>query len=224
MQGMDKTEGEASKGSQKWIQRAVEESWQTLTAPILNRLGDEGPIGWVSPLRSEKFIEYRDADFLRRIGHPELEGVFKEHWPQRGPVWDALGRTDRGNVLLVEAKAHIGELCSPGTAASPESRVTIEKTLDRVAQQLGASRNGAHWGQFFYQLANRIAHLAILREHGVQAWLVLVNFLNDQDMKGPSSEEVWEAAYQVAYHVMGLPRRHKLSSFVIDVYPDTKGR
>ncbi len=42
------------------------------------------------------------------------------------------------------------------------------------------------------------------------AFLVLVNFLNDADMKGPTTAEVWQAAYEVAFHVMGLGRRSDL--------------
>lgn len=53
------------------------------------------------------------------------------------------------------------------------------------------------------------------------AYLVLVNFLNDPEMKAaPTSREVWQAAYQVAFHVMGLGARHRLSPYIIEVFPD----
>ena len=67
----------------------------------------------------------------------------------------------------------------------------------------------------------RLSHLHFLREQGVPAYLVLVNFLNDPEMRGaPTSREVWDAAYQVAFHVMGLGARHRLSSYIIEVFPD----
>ncbi len=59
-----------------------------------------------------------------------------------------------------------------------------------------------------------------LREHDVPSYLVLVNFLNDGDMKGPTIQEAWEAAYDVNLHVMGLPKRHALSEHMIHVFPD----
>ncbi len=37
-------------------------------------------------------------------------------------------------------------------------------------------------------------------------WLVLINFIGDEDIKGPSSAEEWKAAYRIVWHVMGLPR------------------
>jgi hypothetical protein len=49
---------------------------------------------------------------------------------------------------------------------------------------------------------------------------VLVHFLNDHEMGGPTRPETWEAAYQVAFHVLGLSRRHPLSPYVLHVYPD----
>jgi hypothetical protein len=47
-----------------------------------------------------------------------------------------------------------------------------------------------------------------------------VNFLNDTDMHGPTTPEVWEAADQVVNHVMGLKKPHQLSRYIIHVYPD----
>lgn len=38
-------------------------------------------------------------------------------------------------------------------------------------------------------------------------------------MRGPRAREVWEAAYEVAFHVMGLPRRHALSRHIIHAHP-----
>ena len=63
---------------------------------------------------------------------------------------------------------------------------------------LGAKRR-ALWGDVFYQLANRLAHLYFLRKGGERAWLALVNFLGDDEMGGPNTKAEWEAAYQVAY-------------------------
>jgi len=212
-------QSEGKRGSLKWIQRAVNEEWPSLNQPIAQRIGGDAAIKWLSPLVGDDFAEYRDAAFLRLIGQASIAESLKEYWPARGPQWDALGTTSRGDVLLVEAKAHIAEMCSPGTAASPASRLFIEKTLTGLRQQLGVGLKHVPWSDHFYQLANRLAHLQFLRTHGVPAWLVLVNFLDDKEMGGPKSSETWEAAYEVAFHVMGLSRKHPLSPFIIHLYP-----
>ena len=209
------------KGSLHWIQRAVNKKWPSLEQPILARVGAHN-IEWRSPISDDDYAEYRDADFLRRLGLGAFETDLKAFWPLRGPQWDALAVSDMGDILIVEAKSHIGEMCSPGTMSGVHSRTIIAERLAACAQKLGAGSNGHLWSDHFYQLANRLAHLNFLREQGLPAYLVLVNFLNDTEMGGPSSVEVWSAAYQVAHHLLGLPRRHVLSPFVIEVFPDVR--
>ena len=208
------------RGSLKWIQRAVNERWADLDQPILAKVPRALSINWSSSLVADNYAEYRDAGFLARLELSDMEAELAGFWPARGPQWDALGRTDAGHVLLVEAKAHVQELCSSSTAAGPESRGIIEKRLAEVASRLGARNGHAPWADQFYQLGNRLAHLEFLRQRGVPAYLVLVNFLNDSDMSGPTTIEAWQAAYDVALHVMGLGRRHALSAYMVDVYPD----
>jgi hypothetical protein len=210
----------AERGSQKWPQ-AVAGSWESLDAPIIAHCGANS-ITWRSPLAAEAYAEYRDEAFLEKLGRADLAAALHVFWPRRGPQWDALGVTDAGDLLLVEAKAHVEELCSPGTAASASSRDQIDARLGEVAASLGARDARAAWSDVFYQLANRLAHLSFLREQGAPAYLVLVNFLNDSEMNGPTSEEVWRAAYHVAFHAMGLPKRHRLSSYIIEVFPDVR--
>jgi hypothetical protein len=211
------------KGSLKWIQKAIGEGWASLNDPILAKIPGARSIEWRSPLAVDEYAEYRDEEFLSRLGVGHLAGALREFWPSRGPQWDALGITDTGSLLLVEAKSHVAEMCSPGTTAAETSRERIKARLKDVAARLGVRENGAAWTDFFYQLANRIAHLQFLRDQGVPAYLVLVNFLNDAEMDGPKTPETWEAAYEVAFHVMGLPRRHKLSRYIIEIYPDVAG-
>jgi hypothetical protein len=177
-------------------------------------------IEWLSPLASDDFAESRDRGFLQRIGHPELAPKLGDFWPARGPQWDALARSDGGDIILVEAKAHIDELCSPPTQASEASRAKIEAALSFAAVACGAVPRAA-WSGLFYQLANRLAHLHLLRSEGISAYLVLVNFIRDTDMAGPTSEAEWKAAYRVAYHVMGLSAGSGLLRYVLHIYPDT---
>ena len=78
-----------------------------LETALLPMLKGARSITWRSPLRSDDFAEYRDADFLKVVGLEEWSGALAEFWPQRGPQWDALGVSNQGDVLLVEAKAHL---------------------------------------------------------------------------------------------------------------------
>jgi hypothetical protein len=154
---------------------------------------------------------------LSRINLPHLAPELEKFWPENGPQWDALGLCECDNVLLVEAKAHISELFS-SCKAGEASRIKIEAALDETAKYLGAEPR-ASWLSVFYQLTNRIAHLYFLRKHDVKAWLVLVNFLGDTEMNGPASEAEWKAAYQIVWHVLGIPARHNLSRYIIEIFP-----
>ena len=211
---------EGVKGSLKWIQRAVNIRPEMLDGPLCERLG-AGKINWRSPLVGDHFAEYRDAGFLARLGLDDLRDSLEDFWPRRGPQWDALATSDRGDVLLVEAKAHIAELFSSPTQASATSLERIERALASTSALLKASPRAA-WSQCFFQYANRLAHLAFLRGHGKQAWLVLVSFVGDEAVGGPRTAEAWESAYAVMDHVMGLRADHGLARYVIHIHPDVR--
>jgi hypothetical protein len=206
-----------TRGSLKWIQIAINEF-----PSVLNKAIDvQGKIEWLSPLSGDDFAEYRDGDFLRLIGCENLISELASFWPKRGPQWDALGRTDRGEILIVEAKAHISELFSPPSAARPESRAKIDAALQKTATFLN-SKSPSSWGVHFYQLTNRLAHLMFLREHKVNARLVFLSFIGDDEMKGPKSREQWEAAYAEAAKVLGLQNSHELSEHITHAYVDVR--
>ncbi len=183
-------------------------------------MGKDQTIDWRSPLHSDDYAEYRDGAFLERIGLGHLLPELTAYWPSGGAQWDALGVTSGGTVLLVEAKAHIAEMCSLGSSASEASLKLIKVRRNETAEALRAKSNRADWHVVFYQLANRLVHLHWLRTQGVDARLVLVSFFNDDEMAGPSSAAEWMAAYHVALHALGLSPCHRLARFVIDVFPD----
>jgi hypothetical protein len=172
-------------------------------------------------LKEDGYAEYRDSAFLELIGCSGLKLQLSEFWPQSGPQWDALGRSDSGEVLIVEAKAHIPELFSPPSAAGAVSRAKIDAALSHTANYAGA-KPAVKWGTYFYQLSNRLAHLLFLRKNNINARLILLNFLGDEEMGGPLSAEEWEAAYHVADHVLGLRRNHRLSKHITHSYVDVR--
>jgi hypothetical protein len=202
-----------ARGSLKWIQRAVNDRPFVLSHPAL------GSVEWLSPLAADDFAEYRDGAFLDSIGLSQLGSVLDAFWPKRGPQWDALGVAGK-SVIVVEAKAHLDELFSSCKAGEASFR-RIETSLDRVRTALKA-RDGADWTRRFYQYANRLAHLWMLRENGVDARLMLVGFLNDSEVNGPEYAEEWMAAYRMMDYALGLPNRHALSSSILHIFPDVR--
>ncbi|MBK9081296.1 MAG: hypothetical protein IPL88_04050 [Rhizobiales bacterium] len=207
-----------SRGSLRAIQRLANDARNPLDAHVSAARGRATQLAWLSPRADDDFAEYRDGAFLTLIGRPDLDAARKTFWPARGPQWDALARDEDGALYLVEAKAHVDEMLSPATAAGGASRAMIEAALARTAEALGAKPR-APWSQCFYQLANRLAWTLFLRGNGVDAKLLLVNVVGDAGMAGPSSPEAWNAAYRVAFHVMGLPKRHALSAHLIEAFP-----
>jgi hypothetical protein len=127
----------------------VNERPELLSEIILPRLSGANSIEWLSPLRDDGYAEYRDASFLKQIREPGLIEPLREFWPDRGPQWDALARSDKGDVLLVEAKAHIPEMLSPASSAGPISKDRIEQAFARVIADLRAKPR-APWTECFY--------------------------------------------------------------------------
>jgi hypothetical protein len=156
----------------------------------------------------------------------ELERTaLSSFWPTRGPQWDALGRTSRGEFLLVEAKAHIPELLSPGCRATGKSLRTIRASIDRVKRAIG-SRAAADWCENYYQYTNRLAHLYLLRKlNNLPAYLVLVYLLNDTDMSGPRTAEQWAGALKLVHTQLGIDDQRLATAFgpaVIELFIDVK--
>ena len=203
---------EGTRGSLKWVQRAVADR------PDLLQPSGMPPIEWLSPLRSDDFAEYRDGAFLERIGQSRLKPALAEFWPARGPQWDALGRAG-SEVILVEAKAHLREFFSSPTQAKGNSLVRISAAFSAAKAALGAD-DRSDWTRCFYQLANRTAHLWWLRSNDVSAHLLLVGFLNDTEVKGPGSAETWRAVTDAAFNALGISGSHPLLRYVHHVTPD----
>lgn len=212
----------AIKGSKKWIQLAVNDYpvvlWN-LVSPNLHPKPTR--INWRSPLRSDGFAEFRDQKSIDSLGLKLKNRSLKSFWPSRGPRWDALAKTDISQVLLVEAKAYEGEIREQGTDASGESKQRIDCSLKETQQFLAADLS-IDWSKYpFYQYANRLAHLYLLTElNRIDAYLLMIYFLNDFDMGGPESPELWEKTIQNHCNEMGLPLDHRLSDRIINLYLD----
>lgn len=215
----------AKKGSQKWMQFFVNESPDALEEALRasGAIRARASVEWLSPLASMDYVEYRDGAFLSLLNVELKQRTLESFWPTGGPMWDALARTSDGDVLLVEAKAHIAEMVSPASRASPGSLKIIQKAL-RETQAALAPRVDMPWHGTFYQITNRLAHLYLLREiNGVNARLVYLYVVGDEEMGGPRTREEWEGAIRVTEVFLGLGR-HRLQKYIHHVFVDVASR
>ena len=211
-----------ARGSLKWIRLAVNDFPDLLNRRIREALSlaPDTEISWTTPLAEDDFAEYRDDDFIRLTGVQLPKQRLEEFWPARGPQWDALARVGSRGALLVEAKANVPEIVSSGTRAEGASRVLLEKSLSELKSFLGVDPN-ISWSGKFYQYANRLAHLYFLREvNGQDAYLTFVYFTGDTDVGGPATIAEWRTALTVAKGALGVPKRHRLSRYVAEVFID----
>ncbi len=213
----------AAAGSQRWLQLAVNVQRRLVEEPLANSLGGvtHSPLEWLGPLHAGGYREFKDLDALKALGVPaSVQHSLADFWPRRGPVWDGLARSASGDLLLIEAKAHIPELTSGRSKAGPESVTKITERLREVREFL-APKSTAEWAHSFYQYANRLSFLYFLRHlNQLPAHLVFVYFVNARDVRGPSSRVEWESALSLMYAALGLPRRHPLSPYIHNIFID----
>ena len=172
------------------------------------------------PAATDGFAEYRDSAVLRCLGVDRLPNCsLAEFWPSRGPVWDALGVSQEGRLILVEAKAHIPEAASPPSRASVSSLAHIRRSLGE-ARSFYAPRATADWAGPLYQYANRLAFQYLFAHlNNLPSRLVLLDFYNASDVQGPESEAEWRGATRLIHALLGLPAdltRHGVFHAYID--------
>lgn len=218
----------ATKGSRKWLQILVNCCPELLEEQILCKLSPSAnEVDWRSPLESDDYAEYYDQDFVDKLGLSLDSKPLGSFWPRSGPRWDGLGVTNKGQVLLVEAKAHVRELRTSMNATSDSSINRIMYSLSDTKAFMRADAR-AGWTRPFYQHANRLAHLYLLHVlNHVKAYLVNVYLLNDEDMKDPNTIvpqtiREWECAILTEEMALGIRSRHGLSSRIVNVFIDVE--
>lgn len=211
----------AHKGSQWWLQYLVNRNSKLLDGPIRDhlRLEDSETIDWLSPLIEDDYAEYQDDDFLTRLSLRLDKRSLRSFWPRGGPVWDGLGRTSRGDILLVEAKSHVAEMNS-SCQASLRSLNLIRDSMAVTAAHYGLCGSPG-WTDGYYQYANRLSHLYLLRGlNGIPAWLLFLYFVNDAGMAGPKTVAEWCSAIDSVHKHLGVAKQ-QLEPYVIDIFIDT---
>lgn len=215
----------ASKGSQRWLQLAVNRRQELLTEALRNSgaLALGASVSWAAPLERHGYAEHRDEAALAGAGiePARLKVPLRAFWPKGGPRWDAEGKSSDGAAIFVEAKSHISELNSnPTGARDPKAAALIRRSL-QAARKHYARAATVEWGHPFYQYVNRLAHHYWLAKlNGRKSRLVFLYLLNDLEMSGPSSVQEWKAAIGVLHLALGLPgdiRRFGVFDAFLDV-------
>ena len=211
-----------SHGSLKDLQILINQKEDLLDTKISNLLEEKVDILWVSPLKADQYSEYRDDDFLSKLGlTKQINKKLNEFWPKRGPQWDALGKC-KDKYFLVEAKANFKEFKTTPSKAREQSKKQIMKSFKEVKNYLHIT-NTVDWTGYYYQYTNRIAHLYYLRVlNKIDAYLINVYFLNDSTVKGPTTIEEWQESIKKAKQYLGLYPKYKLEKYIIDVFIDVK--
>ena len=167
---------------------------------------NDDSVDWACPRVEDNFAEYRDGAALQCLGVAKLPARhLSDFWPNRGPVWDALGRSKHGRLILVEAKAHVPEAASPGTRASESSIELIRRSLNEARGHY-APQATADWSGNLYQYANRLAfHYLLSHLNQLPSRLVFLDFVHASDVQGPESEDEWRGATRLMHALLGLP-------------------
>ena len=143
-------------------------------------------------------------------------------WPQSGSAqnWDAVGKVhydDHVEWLLVEAKAHLGEIESSCSAKSPKSKETIYKALEMASQAFGnTSIPVENWTQKYYQYANRLAVLSFLEKElspPTRTRLLFLYFYGDQREDGvnaPQNADEWLPSIEETHRWLGIDENSEL--------------
>lgn len=219
----------ATKGSKKYVQTYVNHYAGLINRRILSADSSlskhpANVIEWVSPLAQDDYKEFRDIAFLESLGLGHFSKELSNFWPYSGPEWDALAKVSLGNdlgVLLVEAKAHLGETPTKdkSSAVANSSINKIENSLNESRDFFGVHQDKSSWMLSHYQVCNRLAHLYFMNHKlKIPTWLVWMFITDAPEWDDSASVDGWVEYLNSIYHDIGLPTNHPLADHVITVY------
>jgi len=163
----------------------------------------------------------RELVGLDFIHDAKVKRGWKAFWPQTGNAqnWDAVGKINYGDHeewLLVEAKAHLGEVISHCGAKSEHSinkiKLAFEKTMRACCD---CPMDVEYWLSPYYQFANRLAVLYFLMREckpAIPARLLFIYFTGDQriDVECPEKEDGWRPIVKAMEEKLGIDTRGDL--------------
>ncbi len=216
-------------GSEWHLLRYLGYHRHTLNNEILKSIGGQS-ITWLDfefttknkPLARDR--EWRGLEF---IDAPVVQQLWRGYWPQTGspPNWDAVGKLtfDKETAwLLVEAKAHGGELISK-CGAGQKSRIIIENAFEQTRAFYDITTPIENWFEPYYQYCNRLAVLHFLRnvcQPSIPTYLVFIYFCGDTNPNGQCPQTVadWQPILDDMYHKIGLGKDNKIREYIHNIF------
>lgn len=188
-------------GSEWHLLRYLGRHRERFNKEIIIQAGLCGNIEWFDFDLTEKGVgkEWKGLDFLCRFGskYRKILEKWRNFWPQIGnpPNWDAVGKlyfdNKKFDILLVEAKAHVGEIVSDCKAKYEGGRKQIQDVMKKFKEDMGITNN-RDFLTHYYQYANRLVVLNFLNRNSVPARLISIYFYGDRKMIGaPRNIEGW---------------------------------
>lgn len=219
----------AGYGSEWHLLRFLGRHREFLDSKVIEETGGL-KIDWLDFAFSDRSALYdRELTGLEFIDALPVLDKWKAFWPSTGSAqnWDAVGvlHTDGDREwLLVEAKAHLGEIVSSCGASPRGGLKKIQDALEETKAALGVSAN-ADWLNGYYQYANRLACLHFLSSNGIRARLVMIYFVGDQRKSDdcPTSNAGWMQALSSQDSNLGLVAGHYLEDRVHKVFLNVAG-
>lgn len=201
-------------GSQIDLQVTVESTRAELSNILLEGYPQGSSIKWYSPIKETGYREFVDHSFWTGRLDPNFDSFWdgmsrpEQFWVNGGPNWDGLAVVTEPNhtktLVLIEAKAHKGEMRSSSRACKNSLRL-INEQLEKAKSLMGVKTSNT-WTKSFYQNANRIAYGAILNSIGVKTEVVFVLFSNDPywAKSDPTTPIDWDKKIQESYKYLGV--------------------
>lgn len=217
-------------GSEYQLLRYLGHHRNYLNKKIQGVTGSDSPIEWidypVDSKRDSKDGEWTGITFLKHLkstlslNYGEIEKAWGDFWPKGGTQqsWDGIFVQDK-TIYLVEAKAHVEEMRSTPCGANEKSCEIIKKALKSVTKD--AKLADSLMNSNLYQLANRMAFVHFLKEHGVTAKLCYIFFLNDKHWKDAvMNKSEYEDLFDSECNKLKLSQNQKTE--IIKVYVDAE--
>lgn len=184
---------------------------------LLDKMIGRGNITWISPLEENHFKEYELSKLPETLKEKlDLQNInWKNVWPSsRQSQWDAIGIGEDNTLVLVEAKAHIGEIESSTNLENS----SITERYKRIEEVLGKSlindnSGNDYWLTKYYQIANRFAFLDGLKTYygnKRKVLLVFLYFVNDFSLKPTSKEEYEKYINDTLLKRVSIPDKFKI--------------
>jgi len=176
-----------------------------LNHAIASSCGIDSNINWFD----FKFNGAEDKELLNIDFIDDLKDEWKNYWAcgTGGLNWDAVGLSIDGTYVLVEAKAHIGELKS-SAGGSEASKEKNNQVISNILAKYGINKTSDDWNKDCYQLANRLVAVDFLLNKGIKVKLVYLLFENGFEFNSSSNKSAscidWKNAINSEFQLAGI--------------------